>query len=141
MSCTASSQCNDTELLSCITNRCLCSSFQYWNTSYALCVNIQTINLPCSQDYQCDYRASLYCINNICDCDTTYYWNNTYCNPKLTNNALCTSSYQCQSWYVYVCFLLNEFLLFTYITGMAYIAIRVYVSVSIQIVSNYIMNN
>jgi hypothetical protein len=94
--------CNDTQLLYCFSNRCSCSAWQYWNVSYSLCANIQTIYTPCTQDYQCDYRALLICLNQTCNCENSYYWNQTYCNPRKTFNVYCSASYnwmyECQNW-------------------------------------------
>ncbi len=79
-------QCNDLVGLLCQVDLngnyfCECSLYQYWNGS--VCVNLETINEPCTNSSQCNSYDGLFCNNSICSCHPLYTWNQTTCGKYL----------------------------------------------------------
>ena len=91
-----SNQCQDTQLLQCISGKCQCTATSSWNIQTQKCVALKLESRfhgsYCKQGYtQCQNNTK--CINSICQCDTsTYYWTGSSCVLKLYYNSACSVS-------------------------------------------------
>ncbi|CAF1005154.1 unnamed protein product [Rotaria sordida] len=96
-SCYATSMCDQTKSLSCISNICNCTNTQWWNT--ASCVAKGTYSASCTigQNYQCQEYNLLSCIGSLCQCSSVMYWSSSsnYCLSKQSYNGACSSTNEC----------------------------------------------
>lgn len=70
-------QCQDYNLLSCISSQCQCSSTMYWSNSSNYCMAKKSINGICASTNECLTAAGvgLSCMSGTCQCSSGYYWN------------------------------------------------------------------
>jgi hypothetical protein len=72
-------QCQDYNLLSCISSQCQCGSLFYWSSSSNYCVAQQSYLGSCTSITQCvaAVGVGLSCQSGQCLCSTGYHWNST----------------------------------------------------------------
>ncbi len=96
-SCYATSMCDQTKALSCISGVCNCSITQWWNST--TCLNKGTYLDSCTtgQNFQCQEYNLLSCIASQCNCGSNFYWSSgsNYCMAKSSYLGTCASTSQC----------------------------------------------
>ncbi|CAF0905651.1 unnamed protein product [Brachionus calyciflorus] len=104
-SCKIPSGCNQTQGLVCnlteqMFYKCVCPSYNYWDSSLKSCLPQKNNTQACSSTDQCRSGTSLYCdtsSTNTCKCPIDYYWSTNTCVKMVSYGSYCNASIQCNT--------------------------------------------
>lgn len=88
--------CDSSNLLSCNSSKCVCSSTFFWSNQK--CIPKLLIGSSCTANNDCLDSLNLICNSSFCACPYTHFWNGSICVQKYTLGVSCVSNTQCQDY-------------------------------------------